>query len=982
MRSATWFVAASAFAIACTTQAHAQINEPTGSKAGAAKEVAQKVGGISNPEENQPEHKDDIVVVGTNIRGGVAPGSNVVSLNADDIEAAGQASTTQLLAQIPQLSSFNTLPQIAPGSGSGTAGLTNRPNARGTNDDLLDSVGNTLVLIDGNRASGVGTRQSSADVDGIPSALLERVEANLDGGSAIYGSDAIGGVLNFVTKRKFDGVEVSGHYGFADKYSTWDATVIAGKEWSTGGFYASYSHSENTVLFRGDREYYRVLNYTTGLETGTTCDEPNVSMASGARLYAVNADGTIRLTNGVAVAGTANAPVSGSPNFCTLGKQGAMFPEASRHNVNAVFSQDFGDSVRLTVRGRFASNSSTTYDQPFTSPLVIKPNNPYYQPLTGAATVADRTAIQTVLVSFGPVYGDHRPATNSYKQYGVNAELAWDINDNWHSRFIVNWDRSQSFAGGPEYNSDLVTAYTQSATLNNSACSAASDVLAANPNPGPARDQALAAARATCLNPYNIEASTPALLANLANWEVDNRATDRIFQAKAIVDGSLFDLPGGPLKVAVGAEYLHDRYEMHRFTGRPDKTAFSSRIDGVGTRSNWSLFAEAELPIVSSDNEMPLVKELKFSVQGRYDHFSNTGGIFNPKFGFSYKPVEWFKLRGSWSKSFRAPSAVDVLTAQGTLTSTGLLSRPEYARMRRAADVAANTIPTTAILLAYNPGADPGLVPQSGKDWSIGGEFTPFRGFQASISYYHIELTNPFVTPSPVVGIPTWANYAIYNPAYDASRTTPPTQAEIDAFQAEVDRFLDRSGNAAAKRAEIAGQPIYVLFDNRLTNEGGSKIGGIDYNFRYTSKTGFGSISFSAGGNIKLQNEQRTLTGSVFTDQLLSNAQSKHRITVTAGMTYGESFRAQVTWNHSDGYDVNRSATLPQDHVGAFNVVNLFASYKFTGDDLFQKGLTLSLAINNILDSEPPLYFSNGGIGTANGSTLGRLVQFGVTKRF
>lgn len=980
LRGCVGFTSLAIAILAVPNMAHAQAAQPqpgaTGSEADDAEEVAKKASGITEPLQNQPEEKDAIVVTGTLLRGVVPTGANTTSLNRTDIEATGQASTTQLLAQIPQLSTFNTLPQIGAANGAGTAGLTNRPNARNTAENIQDSAGNTLVLLDGNRMSGVGARQISADVDGIPSILIERVEALLDGGSATYGSDAIGGVLNFITRRRYDGAQVTAHYGFADNYSQWDASAILGTDWGSGGAYVAYAHSENTVLFRSDRDYYRVLNYTTGLETGTSCDAPNITIGSGAtaRLYAVNPDGTVRLTNGVATPGTANAPVNGNPNLCTLGKQAAMFPEQNRHAVTAVFNQDFADNVRLIVRGRYAYNFARTYDQPFATTVAVRPNNPYFQFLVGTGDLA---ANQNVSFNYGLAFGEHRPATNQYTQYGINAELAWDISDNWHTRFVANYDRSNSRAFGPDYNASALVRYTQTNAAvvpSPSACSSATALIPTTP--GAARDAVLAgplgvAARAACINPYNFEASNPALLADISNWMVDNGSTDRILQFKAIVDGTLVNLPAGPLKVALGAEYLDNQLNRRAYTGRPDRSLSTIDFNRDGNRNNWSIFGEADIPIVSSSNEMPLIKELRFSAQGRFDHFSNTGGIFNPKFGFSYKPVDWFKLRGNWGKSFRAPSAFDVISRGAMTVSIDSALNPQYNNTVRAADRA--SLPLDALIVSYNPGSIENLLPQSGTVWSIGGEFTPFPGFFASATYYNLVLKDPFSIPDPVSG--AFSDFAVY-------LQDLPTQAARDAALTE---FLNRGGNSTDIRNTLnsTGAPVYVLFDSRLRNLGATRTRGIDYSLRYSSGTSFGSVTFSIAGNIRLGQESQSRPGAVFTDSLLTATRSSlHRFTMTAGFSYHDTLRGQVTWNHTDGYDTVRSATLLQDHVGAFNPVNLFLSYDFKGEDVFRDRLQLTLSVNNILDETPPLFFSNGGIGTANGSTLGRLIQVGFKKEF
>jgi iron complex outermembrane receptor protein len=134
------------------------------------------------------EDPKDIVVTGTSLRGVAPTGSNVVTVTERDIQASGASSANQLLAQIPQLGGnyFNNIPQL---EGSAQGGLdVNRPNARGVPQSNLDTGVSTLVLVNGQRQSGGGIRNVGTDPDGIPVALLQRVELNTDGGSSVYGS--------------------------------------------------------------------------------------------------------------------------------------------------------------------------------------------------------------------------------------------------------------------------------------------------------------------------------------------------------------------------------------------------------------------------------------------------------------------------------------------------------------------------------------------------------------------------------------------------------------------------------------------------------------------------------------------------------------------------------------------------------------------------------------------------------------------------
>jgi outer membrane receptor for ferrienterochelin and colicin len=146
-----------------------------------------------------------IVVTGTLIRGEVPVGTNVVSVSTKDIEPSSATTVAELLTDVPQFDSFNALNMIG---GGGNFFTTIRPNLRGLPGSGGTSA--TLLLIDGHRMVGMGISSTTPDADFVPPGIIERIEIMPDGGSAIYGSDAVAGVVNFITKKRFDGVNVDG----------------------------------------------------------------------------------------------------------------------------------------------------------------------------------------------------------------------------------------------------------------------------------------------------------------------------------------------------------------------------------------------------------------------------------------------------------------------------------------------------------------------------------------------------------------------------------------------------------------------------------------------------------------------------------------------------------------------------------------------------------------------------------------------------
>ena len=195
-----------------------------------------------------PVEGTDIVVTGTLLRGVAPVGTNVLGVSRQEILESGAASANDLLATIPQVGNFGTVPV---GSGSFALPIV-RPNIR----NLAASGGSsTLVLLNGHRMVGAGVLQTSVDPSILPPDVIDRLEIVPDGGSAIYGSDAIGGVINFITRSRFNGIAVNARYGFADDYQTVDGSVTAGRDWGSGSLLATYAYAWHDNIQNRDRAY-------------------------------------------------------------------------------------------------------------------------------------------------------------------------------------------------------------------------------------------------------------------------------------------------------------------------------------------------------------------------------------------------------------------------------------------------------------------------------------------------------------------------------------------------------------------------------------------------------------------------------------------------------------------------------------------------------------------------------------------------------
>jgi iron complex outermembrane receptor protein len=478
-----------------------------------------------------------------------------------------------------------------------------------------------------------------------------------------------------------------------------------------------------------------------------------------------------------------------------------------------------------------------------------------------------------------------------------------------------------------------------------------------------AGSQAAAVAAGT-LNPYNPGAASPSTLATIFRNFVGT-GTQQQKNARLILDGGLFTLPGGSVRLAVGAEYLRESLNDVVF-GQfvPGTEGNATPING--SRNVKSLFGELVVPIVGQGNAFGGVRRLTLSASGRYDHYSDFGGTFNPKIGLTFEPVEGVTLRGNWGKSFNAPSLADT-----NAPDTRSFSLPAFLALAPGVPPA-----TAAQQLVVLVGGNPNLGPQKATTWSIGADIdVPFvPGLRASATYYNIHLRDQIAF-----------NTQFYTPASANFYILAPTREQVEAGIAQAQPYLGASLDTLYSPG-FGG--VYSLLDFRRNNLAEVKQAGIDFNITYQQNTSFGSINAGVSGTYTLHRKIATISGGTFTDALKNPGDSELLVATTLGATIGD-FKASATWKHTNGYDLGTPLTTArfgtQDHVGSFNTVDLFFQYDVNGEELF-KDLSFTLNVENAFDEDPPFYNSTGGVGLfpgfTNGSTLGRTFLLGVRKKF
>jgi iron complex outermembrane receptor protein len=349
----------------------------------------------SSGSDDQKADGKDIVVTGTLLRGIAPVGTNVIALSASDVTATGAQSSNDVLAKIPQISNFNSIPTGAAGFGQPIV----QTNLRG----LGASGGTTtLTLLNGHRVVGSGILQTYVDPQIIPPGIISRVEVIPDGGSSIYGSDAIGGVINFITTKRFNGVAATGRYGFADGYQTVDGNITIGKDWGSGSLFASYAYARHNNV-QGIERRYVTQNFAAhgGPDNRSfNCTPGNIQI--GSTFYPLP------------------GRTAGSPNRCSTTDYADIYPRENRNTVFVTLDQQLSSKLSTNITAYYSRRVTHTMEATLAGSGTITNANPYFQPI-GAETS------QRVSFDFGPVFGRGVDAPARFDSWGVTPTFDADL---------------------------------------------------------------------------------------------------------------------------------------------------------------------------------------------------------------------------------------------------------------------------------------------------------------------------------------------------------------------------------------------------------------------------------------------------------------------------------------------------------------------------------------------------------------------------
>jgi len=964
-----------------TTAAHiavlAAIAFPAAADAQQASPTATATADQAQPELDATE----IVVTGTSIRGAPPVGGNLVSVDRQAIESTGAINVQQILRTVPAITGLG-----GAGVGQNAGNSFYAPTIHSLGSSASNS---TLVLIDGHRIPLGHISLALPDPSILPPIMIERVEVLAEGSSATYGSDAVAGVVNFITRDKYEGVLATAQAGFGKGFDTFVAGLLGGTSWDGGYATVAFGYSRSSPL-AFDYDNRPFLQPDQRPRGGTNFQSFNCAPATiqpgGAGNIFLSPTATTSFANI-----TANAPCDNQPFGDRIGRE-------RRYNAMVKLSQDITETLTLSGAYIYSDRETLTRDaRGGVQATVFRTGpqaNPYYQNppgVQGGTTAGDR---QVIRWNADQLLGPGAFTENGSKTWIARANLEWNFSDDFRLTALAlhGEDRTAQVTEGRLCTSCATLA------LNGTTQTGGSTTIAV---PGTTLiPLQLPLTTANALDVWNTgtaNRTSASVIAALTDNRSSTSHTSTISQFRVGIDGTLFNIPAGEVKVAVGAEalnYVLDTTVVRPLNSGPSSTGSLQRFFPLD-RQVKSVFGELLVPIISPDQDS-FVYGVNFNVSGRYDNYSDFGDTFNPKFAADIEVIKGLKLRANWARSFVAPSmrsVGDPIFGTYSNSTAQLINTPAAVSVARFPTIA--SIPGIICSGGFcNIGGNiqgivvdtgnPDVQPQRGTTWSYGIDFAPefAPGLQVSVTLFNNRLRGGITSPSAPAAI-------LNNGALNYLLTIYPN----GATQAEINGQINDVPITSALPTTT-----YYIFRRPQTNALDLDLRGLDIAASYQFDTSVGK--FSAGGSWTefLKFDQAVGGGPTFSilNSVGINATFpaiKRQARFNLGWDY-EAVSLQLFGNHVGSYknwgsgtvnplvlDANGNVVGGGDTVDAWTTFDLHAAWRFSkGGALGDSEVYID--VNNLFDKDPPFFNTAIGYDPFGSNPLLRVISIGLRLKY
>jgi iron complex outermembrane receptor protein len=626
----------------------------------------------SQPTPQASEDRDVVTITGSRLRGVEEPvGSPVFDIGEEQIELATTTTIDKLIQQTPQIFDLG----VSESSRAQNGGSGNIVYGAGIN---LRGLGpySTLVLVDGHRAVSNGR---SIDPSFLPSLGLQRIEVLADGASAVYGSDAVAGVVNLIPIRFQDGGQFYARYGAGADYDEHQIGLALGEVWESGQVHIAYENGYRSNLNGANRDYFRANQTTRGGPDyrPTFCNPGNI-VVSGVS-YAIPEGGVTAANRASLAAGTVNR--------CeTLAGQD-LLPRQQYDSYALTFNQEITPWLEFVADGFHTKRSFYRQVAPGTATLTVPSTNAFFVAPPGLTP-----ASEAVQYNFGRDF-DGVDTFGFAKNWEGTAGFVFKLPADWRIEALAtygeNKDSSESYNG-----------------VNNTALNAA--LASANP--------------ATAFDPFGLNRTQQAVLDGIAN-QIFLAPTNNEFTGYELRgDGPLFNLPGGTVRLAVGYERQEHETHLGLARGNPGTPIVFRDFD----RTVDSAYAEIFIPIFGASNATPGFRKLEINIAGRWDDYSDVGDTSNPKIGINWAPIEDLTFRASYGTSLRAPIFAELYGNSSALF------------VQNYSDPTANNATVQGVALS---GGNTALQPEEATTYSAGFDYEPafIPGLKFGVGYFNIE---------------------------------------------------------------------------------------------------------------------------------------------------------------------------------------------------------------------------------------------------
>ena len=902
----------------------------------------------SNPTAAEDDTElETITVVGSNLRGvDLAEAQPVTVITADEIRQTGATNLGELIRTV-----------TSTGGGTGNfstdnSGTLQADSPAGTAGASLRGLGtaSTLTLINGRRvavASFANNSENFVDLNAIPMAAIERVEVLAAGASAIYGADAVAGVINVVLRQSFDGLRIAGSYG--------DSTASTNEQRANVNLVAGYGSEDSggvIVVDLFDRGgFYNRDRSITAVEPRPSQQGifPSFNFGSFSRDDFVERS----CPDPIRFDGRPGFPLGSLGAFCEVNRNQftAADPSLRQFGAYATYRSLLSDTLEFFGEAQFQNNESEANAAPAPwSQERIAFNHPNFPAELRTRMVAGGLGATQDIFGWGR-FPDARTIEIETQSFRLLAGLRGELGDwSWEGALHGGRSDSEQRATAGIYN---VARFR--AALLGQLC--ANGTTTCTPTTG-----------GLFYNPFGGQASQSPDVLSLLREQVPRDGVSEMAGLDLKFNGELGELGGGAIASVFGFDIRRESVTdepsplatADPITGQVPVYGFGSTVVDA-SRTQWSVFSEVLLPFTST---------FDVRLAGRYDHYTDFGGDFNPSIGLRWRPLDSLVVRGGWNTSFRAPSLAQV--GAGTTLSSGSIPCAAGSEFR---DNFCRGGSRDVGYLSQVFG-NPDLEAETSTAWNLGLVWSPTDATSLNVDWWNFDQENLV----DIADLDLFRN-ALTNPALlfttaTGARPRPPGALGIVTSNGAingriVEAFLELT-NIGVQRTE----GVDFGLDQRLgDNVFGGQLRGY---FEGTWVRSF-ERSEQCSPSTPLRRGQGVCVNGQRIVELVDEFRYPEWLANVGLVWEADAFEARVWANYTDSYydDDTRSGVPANRRVSSWTTLNTTFGWDIT--DTHYAGIT----IRNITDRDPPLALgSSSNVDTFNHDALGRFITLNWISRF